>query len=72
MMNDEDMRDADKDGVDLLEALMLAVEAVIIVDSAVGKGEDVGISDCEEKTPEELAAVIYQMERALAAFRGED
>ena len=57
--------DRNQDGVDLLEALMLAGETVIVVDSSGGEGGD-------EETPEELAAVIYQMERALAAFRGED
>ena len=49
----------------LLEALMLAVEAVIIVDSCGGEHGDA-------ETPPELAGVISQMERALAAFRGED
>ena len=58
--------DADQDGVDLLEALMLAVDAVIsTVDTRKGSVGDI-------VTPDELASVILQMEHAIAAFRGED
>ena len=61
--------DADQDGVDLLEALMLAVEAVICVDSSGGEHGDY---DPIQQDAIELSGAIDQMERALAAFRGEE
>ena len=62
------MRDADKDGVDLLEALIQAVEAVANYDWELilepeASGDDVITNIVDE---------IYTMKAALAKFRGED
>ena len=55
--------DADQDGVDTLEALMLAVEAVILVTRAAGNTATL--------RRRQNWRAVWQMESALAAFRGE-